>query len=801
MVTRKLLSLASAVIGLLTITTSATPIDSLNSVTIDSATEALIAPADLSLESLESRSVAYWVSKIARDGKVPYNDNSSYVIFRDVTEYGADSTGKTDSTDAINKAISDGGRCGYGCDSSTIYPAIVYFPAGTYLVSSPLQMYYYTQMIGDAIDPPTIKAASGFSGIAVIDSDPYTSSGDNWYTNQNNFYRQVRNFIIDLKSMPETSGAGIHWQVAQATSLQNIVFNMIEGTSSAQIGIYMDNGSGGFMSDLTFNGGNYGAFFGNQQFTTRNMTFNNCNTAIYMNWNWAWTLQDITINSCTVGIDMSNVPTDQSVGSVLLLDSTFTDTTIGVRTAYNSSSTPVSAGTLVIDNVDFTGASVAVENYKGTTILAGGSIVTSWMQGKHWAQKTGSRIQKTLAGPTKPSVLLGSDGSWFTMNKPQYETYAYTKFVHVRTYGAVGDGSTDDTAAIQKAMNAVGTGQILYFDHGNYVVSSTINVPATITITGEIWPVIMAYGDNFADQDNPTPVFKVGTAGESGSVQMSDLIFSTKGSAPGAILVQWNIDSEQGDSGMWDCHWRIGGAYGTEMQSDTCLYSTGDTTADSSCEGAYLLFHATTKSSNVYLENAWAWVADHELDLSGQDQLNIYSGRGILIESQGPVWLWGTAAEHSVLYNYQILNAKNVFMGLIQSETPYFQPYPKANVPFTANTAWHDPTFALCSTQNVVAPCYTAFGLRIIDSTNVFVYGTGMYSWFEDYSQTCVANNDCQQNMIQVLGTNSNVNLYGVSTKAAKNMITWQQTGVVFDADNRSNYCGTIALWTNRAAG
>jgi glucan 1,3-beta-glucosidase len=51
-------------------------------------------------------------------------------------------------------------------------------------------------------------------------------------------------------------------------------------------GIFMDNGSGGFMTDLTFNGGKFGAFFGNQQFTTRNLTFNNCQTAVFMNWNW-----------------------------------------------------------------------------------------------------------------------------------------------------------------------------------------------------------------------------------------------------------------------------------------------------------------------------------------------------------------------------------------------------------------------------------------------------------------------------------------------------------------------------------
>jgi hypothetical protein len=43
--------------------------------------------------------------------------------------------------------------------------------------------------------------------------------------NQNNFYRQIRNFVIDITEMPETvvdgaaDGApvGIHWQVSQGT--------------------------------------------------------------------------------------------------------------------------------------------------------------------------------------------------------------------------------------------------------------------------------------------------------------------------------------------------------------------------------------------------------------------------------------------------------------------------------------------------------------------------------------------------------------------------------------------------------
>ena len=104
------------------------------------------------------------------------------------------------------------------------------------------------------------------------------------------------------------------------------------------------------MTDLTFNGGKYGAFLGNQQFTTRNMTFNNCQTAVFMNWNWAWTLSGLSINNCGIGIDMSNGGTSsQTVGSVLLVDSTIANTPIGVSTAY-STSEGATNGTLIIDS-------------------------------------------------------------------------------------------------------------------------------------------------------------------------------------------------------------------------------------------------------------------------------------------------------------------------------------------------------------------------------------------------------------------------------------------------------------------
>jgi hypothetical protein len=52
-----------------------------------------------------------------------------------------------------------------------------------------------------------------------------------------------------------------------------------------------------------------------------------------------------------------------------------------------------------------------------------------------------------------------------------------TPMVNVKTHGAVGDGSTNDTAAIQAAIAAVPvTGGTVYFPAGTYIVSSTLTI-------------------------------------------------------------------------------------------------------------------------------------------------------------------------------------------------------------------------------------------------------------------------------------------------------------------------------------
>lgn len=189
--------------------------------------------------------------------------------------FGAVGDGVTDDTAAINRAaaaFSESNlltlRCGEDCGSTTTLGAVVYFPPGTYLISTPIIQYYYTQIFGNPIDRAIIKGTFNFTSIALVDSNVYIpgGNGDEWYINQSNFLRQIRNLEFDMTGMNWTNydndqeyvPTGVHWQVGQATSITNCHFQMAvsEGAQRATgVGIYMENGSGGGDADLTFFGG------------------------------------------------------------------------------------------------------------------------------------------------------------------------------------------------------------------------------------------------------------------------------------------------------------------------------------------------------------------------------------------------------------------------------------------------------------------------------------------------------------------------------------------------------------------
>jgi hypothetical protein len=241
-----------------------------------------------------------------------------------------------------------------------------------------------------------------------------------------------------------------------------------------------------------------------------------------------------------------------------------------------------------------------------------------------------------------------------------------------------------------------------------------------------------------------------------------------------------------------DTHIRVGGGYGSLLRSSQCPKQTGKVNAN--CKAASLLLHMTPKSTG-YLENVWVWIADHDMELVTQDQIDVYAGRGVLIQSQR-AWLWGTSSEHAVLYQYQLSGAKNIFMGMIQTESPYYQPTPNAPQPFRTGLFPDDPTFANCTGDS--AKCAMSWAVRIVDSSTIYVLGSGLYSWFNKYSQACVLSNDCQTRGFEVQES-YDLWIYNLCTKAIVEMISPVGAIPTYARDNVNGYLSSILAWLGGA--
>ncbi|KAF9872609.1 putative glucan 1, 3-beta-glucosidase [Colletotrichum karsti] len=743
----------------------------------------------------------WWLPELSGLGKQPIV-GGDYKFFRNVKDYGATGGGEKDDTEAINAAIEDGNRCG----NTFSQGAIIYFPPGVYKICTPIIQLYFTQFFGNPHDLPVIKGCDKFKGIALIDTDPYIEDGNgaNWYINQNQFFRGIRHMRFDMTEMPKETNdqdqdlvpTGIHWQVSQACSLQNLIFEMPEATDDEKpthVGIFMENGSGGFVSDLVFKGGNIGWRAGSQQYTVINLKFENCLTAIQMIWDWGFNWQRVQIDGAAIGFNISGAGgiDGQGVGSVSIIDSTLRN----VETAILTNSGPTSPN-IVIDNLEMSGVGATVKDTDGNVILGSSGHVELWAIGKRYNGYEGTSTAGAVDAPARPESLLDDDGKLFYRSKPQYEDFAVGQFRIATEHGCRNDGTGDNTNSINTFLReAQAAGQIAYFPAGIYRVGGTVLIPTGSRVVGAAWSQIQGAGAYFSDIRNPRVVVQVGIKGDVGTMEITDMKFNVQGATAGAIVLEWNVKAvRKGAAAMWDSHVRVGGATGSDLDVDTCPKHE----FNEGCICAALLFHVTPQA-NGYFENVWIWLADHDNDMVVSDspdklvnQISIYAARGTLIESEGPSWFYGTGSEHTVMYQYQLYGAKDIYLGHIQTETPYYQPVPVAPLPFKDGREFPgDPSFESCTTIG----CQEAWGLRVINSENVLLHGAGMYSFFQEYYQDCLDTFDCQERLCEVKGSKG-VTIFNIFTVATVEIGTGINGGAIMQEDgNQRGFTTEISVW------
>lgn len=433
-----------------------------------------------------------------------------------------------------------------------------------------------TQVIGDGVKFPTIKAAPSFSpsnGSVIAGFDPGQGS-------TTNFFIGVRNLIIDTTSVNTNAPISqLNWAVSQATNLINVSFVMPE--SSQHMGIIMNGGSGGggsgtYIGNLDFSGGLIGIQLNNQQYSFKTMTFTNVATAIYVQHLFVGTFQQIHFEGCGIGVDISGI--DDAGGSVTLIDSTADNTGVVVN----------GSTTLVLENIYVTNSGPILQ-VNGESKLSGSLDGKTYVVGTVYYNNTDTVIHTngTFVPYANRGTLTDSSGYYLAKAQPQYQDYPSSAFVSVKDHCAKGDGQTDDTAAIQAVLLANANCKITYFPHGVYLITSTLYVPTGSRLVGEVWSTLSASGSFFSPSANPVPMLQVGKPGETGVAEISDMLFTVADILPGAVIVEVNMaGTNKGDVSLHNSHWRAGGAADSSTE-----YSCQ--TDGSPCEAAFLMLHIT----------------------------------------------------------------------------------------------------------------------------------------------------------------------------------------------------------------
>ncbi|OTA96680.1 glycoside hydrolase family 55 protein [Hypoxylon sp. CO27-5] len=731
----------------------------------------------------------YWYESVTHDGISPFIPNGTdWPVFRNVkTAFGAKGDGVTDDSEALQNAINAGNTFaprntnGLG---TTGQPAVVYLPKGVYVLGKPIQFFVGMILMGDPIDPPTIKAASNFSGdFMIYAKDPSQGS-------TTNFYIGMKNVILDSTDYnKDKSLTLVDWSVSQACQLANVRFNM-PYESIGHIGIAMpEGGSALIMEDLYFHGGAVGVKLDNQQYHLKSLTFDRCKTGISVQHMFMGHCQGCKFTSCDVGVDISS-PRDgvEGLGTFLITDSSADNTGTLVKTA----ATNGSFDSIVLDNVQVDEVSVP------STVTIDGKIALkgSVKQGETWVlgnaylpngPANGAFQSGTTISTHRAASLVDGSGSFHRIPPPTYKEYGVDQVVNVKnvpSHPVAGDGKADDTASLQTIINKYAGCKILFFPYGIYLVTDTLVFPPGSRVYGEAWSAISATGSKFINPGAPVPMVKVGEPGDVGVAQFSDMLFTVEDVLPGCTLLEVNMAGEKpGDVGFWNTHFRVGGAADSQTQKKCGL--------DEPCKAAFMHAHFTS-SSSAYVDNMWAWTADHDLDGGNSQYISV--GRGVLIESTKPSWFIGFASEHNTLYEVNINKAENLFIGFQQSETPYWQggnSTPSAPNPWEPVVLDSDPDFSWCSTDEI--QCRMSIYQRVSGSKDLSLYAAGFWTFFNG-NEACAAGKVCQEDAIRIENS-TGVSYFGIGVNHVGNLVVKDGEPVVKSAENRGGWYANAAAY------
>lgn len=130
---------------------------------------------------------------------------------------------------------------------------------------------------------------------------------------------------------------------------------------------------------------------------------------------------------------------------------------------------------------------IDVDGSDSVRIDGASTINVGGLRTEAYAGDKSEKVSGTFTGEYKNARLKTESPSWFvefpdkTVN---LHDIGITDYINVKTRGAYGDGSHDDTEVLQSLIND-NAGKTLYFPSGTYMVSETLLLPDNTVIIGE----------------------------------------------------------------------------------------------------------------------------------------------------------------------------------------------------------------------------------------------------------------------------------------------------------------------------
>ena len=115
---------------------------------------------------------------------------------------------------------------------------------------------------------------------------------------------------------------------------------------------------------------------------------------------------------------------------------------------------------------------------------------------------------------------------------------------------------------------------------------------------------------------------------------------------------------------------------------------------------------------------------------------------------------------------------------------------PYALSSFQPREDYSDPTFERC----FIATCAKTYGMAFKNSSSIFNYGAGLYSFFNNYDSGCLLTTNCQQYVVTI-DQSEGIYMYGLNTVGVNIMVEVDGVALAPEGANINFFCRTLAVF------